>query len=227
MNPEELISRLPSREKEALEESLATVYKAVERGENTLELVREKLAEEVSSEVMDRFLKSDSIIVSDGKVKLSPKGDVLARKIIRRSRLSERLLADVLEVHNEALSTAACQFEHVLSEEIADSICTLLGHPTECPHQNPIPQGECCKNLETVAPAVVTPLSKVEPNKKARVAYLQFKKNPEIYQLLSLGLVPGQMIRVIQCYPTYVVECGEAQLALDESMAAHIFVRPV
>ncbi len=226
MSEQEPMTRLPSREEEEREEALAEIYKMIERGEASSEVLREKLEGEVSPGILGSLEKQGLLVQSGGKVRLTEKGQSLARVIIRRSRLSERLLTDVLEIKSDALSSAACQFEHVLSEEMADSICTLLGHPTECPHQNPIPPGECCRRAETQIHSVVVPLAKLEPGRRAKIAYLQFKKSPDVYRLLSLGIVPGETLRVIQRFPTFVIEAGESQLALDESIAAYIFVRP-
>jgi DtxR family Mn-dependent transcriptional regulator len=68
-----------------------------------------------------------------------------ARIVIRRHRLAERLFIDVLSIRDEhEVEESACKFEHILSPEVTDSMCALLGHPTECPHGSPIPPGECC-----------------------------------------------------------------------------------
>ncbi len=74
-------------------------------------------------------------------------GEERARSIIRRHRLAERLFMDVLAIRDDAsVESNACTFEHVLSPEVTDRICTFLGHPTTCPHGSPIPPGECCGN---------------------------------------------------------------------------------
>jgi energy-coupling factor transporter ATP-binding protein EcfA2 len=69
-----------------------------------------------------------------------------ARDVVRRHRLAERLFVQTLKVENEAeVEQQACKFEHILSPEATDSICTFLGHPAACPHGQPIPAGECCE----------------------------------------------------------------------------------
>jgi putative ABC transport system ATP-binding protein len=73
------------------------------------------------------------------------KGEARARDVIRRHRLAERLFMDVLSIHDEdEIESSACKFEHILSPEVTDRMCTLLGHPKACPHGSPIPRGECC-----------------------------------------------------------------------------------
>jgi hypothetical protein len=73
------------------------------------------------------------------------KGEQRAANIIRRHRLAERLFTETLHVENEAtIEEQACKFEHILSFEATDKICTFLGHPKTCPHGSPIPPGCCC-----------------------------------------------------------------------------------
>jgi putative ABC transport system ATP-binding protein len=75
----------------------------------------------------------------------TPAGELRAQSVIRRHRLAERLFTDVLSLRDEeAVESNACQFEHILSPELTDRICTFLGHPETCPHGSPIPRGKCC-----------------------------------------------------------------------------------
>ncbi len=85
------------------------------------------------------------VSVVDGEEQFTPAGEERARNVIRRHRLAERLFMDVLSIRDEIeVESSACKFEHILSPDVTDRICTLLGHPTACPHGSPIPQGECC-----------------------------------------------------------------------------------
>jgi putative ABC transport system ATP-binding protein len=78
-------------------------------------------------------------------VELTTRGRERASSIIRRHRLAERLFTDSLAMDSESeIEQQACKFEHILSPEATDKICTFLGHPKTCPHGAPIPPGECC-----------------------------------------------------------------------------------
>jgi Mn-dependent DtxR family transcriptional regulator len=78
-------------------------------------------------------------------VDLTAKGRQRAADIIRRHRLAERLFTDSLAMDSETeIEQQACKFEHILSPEATDKICTFLGHPKTCPHGAPIPPGKCC-----------------------------------------------------------------------------------
>jgi ABC-type multidrug transport system ATPase subunit/Mn-dependent DtxR family transcriptional regulator len=81
----------------------------------------------------------------DRMILFTEKGRKRAEDIIRRHRLAERLFVHTFHVHDEhEVAEQACRFEHILSPEATDSICTFLGHPRTCPHGSPIPAGECC-----------------------------------------------------------------------------------
>src|SRR5580693_8903132 len=83
--------------------------------------------------------------VRDGEGYFTPAGQARARDVIRRHRLAERLFRDVLGIHDEdEIESSACKFEHILSPEVTDRMCSLLGHPDACPHGSPIPRGGCC-----------------------------------------------------------------------------------
>jgi len=79
------------------------------------------------------------------QVRFTDRGEERARSVIRRHRLAERLFMDVLFIRDDAaVESNACTFEHILSPEVTDRICTFLGHPSTCPHGSPIPPGPCC-----------------------------------------------------------------------------------
>jgi putative ABC transport system ATP-binding protein len=84
------------------------------------------------------------------------KGRKRAEDVIRRHRLAERLFTETFHVHDEKeVAEQACKFEHILSPEATDSICTFLGHPRTCPHGSPIPAGECCLAETSAAQASI------------------------------------------------------------------------
>ncbi|HEX4075345.1 MAG TPA: ATP-binding cassette domain-containing protein [Candidatus Acidoferrales bacterium] len=80
----------------------------------------------------------------NSEVALTSTGQNRARDIVRRRRLAERLLTDTFSVADSEADSHACKFEHIISPELDQRICTFLGHPKTCPHGNPIPPGACC-----------------------------------------------------------------------------------
>lgn len=99
-------------------------------------------------------LKPAGVSTGDGTmvVELTERGRKKAADIIRRHRLAERLFTDSLALDSETeIEQQACKFEHILSPEATEKICTFLGHPRTCPHGAPIPPGVCCGKREQMA----------------------------------------------------------------------------
>ncbi len=82
--------------------------------------------------------------VRETDVHLTETGSRRARDVVRRHRLAERLFKDTFAIDDSEAHTQACKFEHIISPELDQRICTFLGHPKTCPHGNPIPPGDCC-----------------------------------------------------------------------------------
>jgi putative ABC transport system ATP-binding protein len=104
-------------------------------------------------------LKPVAASMGDGTliVELTARGRERASSIIRRHRLAERLFTDSLAMDSESeIEQQACKFEHILSPEATDKICTFLGHPRTCPHGAPIPPGECCGRNSDFVPTAVS-----------------------------------------------------------------------
>ena len=79
-------------------------------------------------------------------VDFTASGRQRATDVVRRHRLAERLFTQTLQVQNEdEIEQQACKFEHILSPEVTERICSFLGHPKTCPHGSPIPAGDCCE----------------------------------------------------------------------------------
>ena len=100
-------------------------------------------------------LRPDGLFAVDGTqvVSLTPRGRTRAGSIIRRHRLAERLFTDSLALETESeIEQQACKFEHILSPEATDKICTFLNHPRTCPHGAPIPPGPCCGSVRMEIP---------------------------------------------------------------------------
>jgi len=88
----------------------------------------------------------------DHMILFTEKGRKRAEDIIRRHRLAERLFVHTFHVQDEhEVAEQACKFEHILSPEATDRICSFLGHPRTCPHGSPIPAGECCMTRHSIS----------------------------------------------------------------------------
>ncbi|MGR3309995.1 MAG: metal-dependent transcriptional regulator [Candidatus Brocadiales bacterium] len=190
---------------------------------------KEKIVNWVTPEsvedVLKEMLRADYVFIEDSNIRLTTEGKKVATLIVRRHRLAERLLNDILEVKADTVASSACDFEHFLNEEVTTSICTLLGHPVDCPHGKAIPPGDCCaKDRKVLKPLVMT-LSELRSGDEVKIAYITTRHHSRLDRLSSLGLMPGVNLRVHQKQPSIVIQMGETQIALDNDVARDIYVR--
>ena len=216
-------------EDKAVEEVLEFIWTQREKGTGSIkELlgIPEIVDAGATMETLKEMERAGFVKVGPDSAVLTQKGEKAAEEMVRRHRLAERLLCDLLDIERGTGERHACSFEHSLSSAVADSICTLLGHPPACPHGHPIPKGECCakKTGELIRP-VVMPLSELPPGVSARVVFITHKTFSRIEKLGSLGLVPGCIIKLEQKRPAFVIKTGETTLALDPEIVKEIYVR--
>lgn len=214
-----------SKEKINIEEALGVIWTSIQRGEDNFDTVSKTVKQGVDENIINELLNGKYIIKEDNKIKLTDTGEDLGKQLTRRHRLTERLLADVLDFNRQDIEKIACDLEHNLSTDLADSICTLLGHPKQCPHGNPIPEGNCCKNSSSKIESIVVPLSKIDIAEEVTLSYIVTTNHDYMHKLLSLGMVPGTKLKLHQKFPTYIVKVNETQIALDGEIANLIYVR--
>ena len=102
------------------------------------------LPDEPATRVLGRMSDLHLVELQNGAVQLTPGGSRRARDVVRRHRLAERLFKDTFAIDDDEVHNQACKFEHIISPELDQRICSFLGHPKTCPHGNPIPPGDCC-----------------------------------------------------------------------------------
>ena len=161
----------------------------------------------------------------DGEAHLTERGRHQARHCVRRHRLAERLLHDILDSGEEDMHAASCKFEHGLHRGLEEKGCTMLGHPVTCPHGKPIPRGECCRRLEKEPGQLITTLAEMRNGERAVVAYLHSEDIADLRKLMAIGTLPGTPVVRVQRFPTYLLEIGHSQFAIDKEMASQIYVR--
>lgn len=178
----------------------------------------------VKPEILSAAVAQNLIVLQNGNPVLTPQGLLAGEKVVRRHRLSECLLTDILQVPDDEAEEDACQFEHLLRPGLEDRVCTLLGHPHTCPHGRPIPRGDCCRNAEKTQVREVGPLCDGRSGEKGVVAYLSTRDNREIQKLMAMGILPGSDIHLIRLFPSYIFAIGHSQFTVDRNLAEKIFV---
>jgi DtxR family Mn-dependent transcriptional regulator len=175
---------------------------------------------------IEELVRLGYIRIDKDRIYLLEKGKSRAIACVRRHRLAERLMVDVLDIKKKNMNEVSCKFEHLLHKGLEDNVCTLLGHPKACPHGKPIPAGKCCRERKRRgALKFLASLDELDPKDKGQVAYLQAKDKDQMQKLISMGALPGVAVTLLQRFPSYVFQIGESQFAIDRELAQSIYVR--
>ncbi len=210
---------------EKAEELLETIWISTEEGKEASYPLAGLDAAEMQT--VEHLVQSGYVEQTDGRLTLTEEGKGAARSVVRRHRLAERLLADVLGTGGMLMHEKACKFEHLLDRGLDESICSLLGHPRICPHGKPIPAGRCCGQPQTPMQKLVSPLAGMTPGQQGKVAYVHAAESNQLQKLMAMGILPGAPVRLVQNFPSYVFEVGQTQFAVDREIAQAIYVRLV
>ncbi len=219
--------RTDSFDEERIDELLELIWTLREEGVSDLDQLL-KTTEDVEAQAILRLMIRDGLFEVEGKrMVLRDRGEEKARELIRRHRLTERLLHEIFEISEEQVEDEACKLEHILSPAVTDSVCTFLGHPPTCIHGKTIPRGECCFKLRKEIKPFVIPLEELGLGEEGRIVFIAPKSHQRLDRLSTLGIVPGSIVRMHQKNPSHVLQIGETMLALDKEIVRDIYVKRV
>ena len=207
------------------DEILELLWTLREEGKNSRSDLLRGTEEESPESLLEELRSAGQIEISGEDIRMTRSGEDRARGIIRRHRLAEVLLHNLFEIESQQLESSACQFEHILSETVTESVCTFLGHPPQCPHGQPIPRGDCCDRIRTDIRPLVTRLSDASLGTSVRIVFITPKSVKRLEKLSSLGIVPGSSIRLMQRNPSHVLQIGQTTVAVDKDITDEIYVK--
>jgi DtxR family transcriptional regulator, Mn-dependent transcriptional regulator len=214
-------------DKERIDEALELIWVLEEEGHRDIDRFSLSSDDADVTVLLDTLNDEGFINISDGSIHLTEMGRKIARGLIRRQRLAERLFTDVFEMPENTVLDDACKMEHILSEELTESVCIFLGHPPTCPHGKPIPRGECCKKLKVEVTPVVTRLSEFEVGAVGKITFIVPSDPSRLSKLNSLGISAGSVIKFIQKVPSCVLQIDETTVAIDPEIAREIYLKKV
>jgi DtxR family Mn-dependent transcriptional regulator len=208
-----------------VEEYLETIFALEEEG---IPVIQARLAERLGkaapsvSEMLDRLEADDLIVRSSRQIAMTAKGAELAQGVVRKHRLAERLLVDIIGLDWDKAHLEAGRWEHVISDDVEERLVVLLGNPTTCPHGNPIP------GVEPVGPEQRR-LAEAQPGDRIRLERITESVEHEAASLSYLGehgLTPGITALIQERAPdgTLTLMVGEATIALGPAMTRRMFV---
>lgn len=216
---------------------LRTILELEEEGVPPLRArISERLAHSgpTVSQTVGRMERDGLVVVtSDRRLEFTAEGRQKATQVMRKHRLAERLLSDVIGLEWEYVHEEACRWEHVISEQVERKLLKVLGNPHESPYGNPIP-GLAELGVETVARShkqAVPMTAAVKEGTEVRVRVRRLAEpaqvDPEfLVQLAGAGVVPGNEATLTARgdYVRIDVDGVEGSLELGIDTAAYIFV---
>jgi DtxR family transcriptional regulator, iron-dependent repressor len=216
---------------------LRTIYELVE--EDIVPL-RARIAERLHqrgptvSQPVARMERDGLVTVEgDRHLELTPQGSLLATRVMRKHRLAERLLTDVIGLDWELVHAEACRWEHVMSETVERRLVELLDHPTQSPYGNPIPGlselGETRHGGEFMTG--VEPLDTVATGAEdirvlvRRIGEEMQKDETVMAALRRVGALPDKVVTVAAGAEGVLIGSGGETAEIDADIAAHLFVQ--
>ncbi len=212
-------------EEDRIDEILELIWTLREKGVSDLKQLLEKTRDGEVKSILRMMIRDGLFQMEGNRMVLKEKGEEKARELIRRHRLTERLLLEIFEMSEEEVEEEACKLEHILSPSVTESVCTFLGHPPTCIHGKPIPRGECCTKFKKEMRPLVIPLEELGLGDQGRIVFIAPKSHQRLDRLSTLGIIAGSTVRMHQKNPSYVLEIGETTLALDKEIVKDIYVK--
>jgi DtxR family Mn-dependent transcriptional regulator len=178
-----------------------------------------------SSYEMLKRLESQGLLQSSSEegYRLTRRGMATATRVVRRLRLAERLLTDILRLDLSRVYEEACKLEHVISPEVEARLDDVLGHPATCPHGLPIP-GEGPEPVESLRT-----LGELEVWDRVTVVSIPEEDASVVALLAEVGLLPGVSVLVREIGPLkgpITVQIADQIRAIGREVAGRVRVRP-
>lgn len=212
-----------------IEEYLEALYDMQEDGRP---VIAARLAERMGvsaptmTDTLRRMAHQGFVTVDEARViSLTAKGLQVAEAMVRRHRLSERWLTDVLGIDWASAHREACKLEHAISPEVEEMLAKHLNSPSTCPHGNPIPGSEPTPGGEAV------PLDRVAAGDEVTLISISHsvERDPALLDYLQRnGLVPGATFKVEETAVgagLVILSEGERRISLGMAASAHLRVR--
>lgn len=215
---------------------LRTIYELVEEG---IPPLRARIAERLKqsgptvSQTVSRMERDGLVSVhQDRHLELSDLGRARAVQVMRRHRLAERLLTDVIGLEWSSVHDEACRWEHVISTEVERRLVEVLHSPTESPYGNPIPALDalgsepCC---ESFLDGVQVLSERLGDGREHQVVLKRLSEalqaDTEVLAMLAdIGMLPGQQVEAQLLDRVVVLRADQRQISLPATLADQIFV---
>jgi len=225
----------PIKLTETYENYLEAIYNMHDEASSTGQtVINARLADRLGvkpptvSQTLQRMARDGYVKIDEGDIALTKRGQEVAEASIRRHRIIERFMSDILNIEWAVAHREAERLQHAISTLIEDKMLAALGHPTACPHGNPIPG-----MMSTKLPPEAITLDNTQANQTVEILRIteEGERDPRLLDYLQKqNLIPGTRITVLEVVEyTGVVtfKKGDKSIALGLKAARTIWVKPV
>ena len=215
---------------------LRTIYELREDG---VVPMRARIAEHLDhacptvSQTVARMERDGLVTVdpADRHLELTEQGELIAMRVMRKHRLAERLLTDVIGLELAFVHEEACRWEHVMSERVERRVIELIDGPLVSPYGNPVPGLDDLgvAPRDSVGQAEIA-LAAAVSEKKITAVVTRIGETPQaettfLADLMQLGVLPGRMISAERAVRGIEITAQGASMTVTEDDARHLFVR--
>lgn len=212
---------------------LRTIYELIEEG---IAPRRARIVERLHqtgptvSQTVARMERDGLLTIDDDRlIQLTPLGHAQAVEVMRKHRLVELLLLDIIGLDISRVHEEACRWEHVVSPEVEERLSVLLKDPRTSPYGNPIPDiADNGSGALTAFREGNYPLTEVAEDEPRAVTVRRIgehlQQEPELDSLLALGVVPGASVTVTSTPRGVSLSTAAGELVLPDGVAEHLFV---
>jgi DtxR family Mn-dependent transcriptional regulator len=208
----------------AFEEYCEAIF---ELHEDDVDVIQARVAERLgvsrpAVSEMIRRMHDEGLVTVDGSIRLTPDGVSLGERVVRRHRLAERFLTDILQLSWAQAHKEAGKWEHVISEDVEVALMQVLGDPTTCPHGNPIPGSDYhapeSRPLGELVVGDEFVVSRIPEELEFAPGLLEFLEDAEI--------LPGQRGTLTAASPdgTTTVQIGDRHVGVGAFASSRILV---
>ena len=212
---------------------LRTIYELIEDGVQPL---RARIAEQLGhsgptvSQTVARMERDGLVVLgSDRTLTLTPLGETIATRVMRKHRLAERLLTDVIGLDLAHVHEEACKWEHVMSERVELRVMELLGDPQVSPYGNPIPGLDELGKVPNPGPEVPVSVNLAAKSGPVTVTLVRIGEIPQAHEgfldlILEIGLLPGVTCQVEPVSGGVKITASGGSAVISDEAARHVFV---
>jgi len=212
----------------AFEEYCESIFELAEDG---TKVIQARIAERLQvsrpavSEMVKKLSEENLIEIVGQEIKLTESGNSLAQTMVRRHRLAERFLTDILQLSWADAHHEAGKWEHVISPEVEKAIAKKLDNPTTCPHGNPIPGSGYIKSKDVIQ------LSDLQESESAIICRIteELEFTPGTLEYLeSNQIIPNNIAQITSIAPdgTLNIKIQDKSVALSSFISERIMVKP-